>query len=94
MITLRIEHKIANYDDWKKAFDNDPINRRQSGVKHYRVYRPIDDTNFITIDLDFDNLEKAQAAQVALMNIFPKIEGTLIYGVQIKIMNVIESKEL
>jgi hypothetical protein len=94
MITLRIEHKIANYDGWKKAFDSDPINRRQSGVKRYRVYRPIDDTNFIIIDLDFDNLEKAQAAQVALMNIFPKIEGTLIFGVQIKIMNVIESKEL
>ena len=94
MITLRIEHKIANYDGWKKAFDSDPINRKQSGVKRYRVYRPIDDTNFIIIDLDFDNLEKAQAAQVALMNIFPKIEGTLIFGVQIKIMNVIESKEL
>jgi hypothetical protein len=94
MITLRIEHKIANYDGWKKAFDSDPINRRQSGVKRYRVYRPIDDTNFIIIDLDFDNLEKAQAAQVALMNIFTKIEGTLIFGVQIKIMNVIESKEL
>jgi hypothetical protein len=94
MITLRIEHKIANYDGWKKAFDSDPINRKQSGVKRYRVYRPIDDTNLIIIDLEFDNLEKAQAAQVALMNIFPKIEGTLIFGVQIKIMNVIESKEL
>ena len=94
MITLRIEHKIANYDGWKKAFDSDPINRKQSGVKRYRVYRPIDDTNFIIIDLDFDNLEKAQAAQVALMNIFQKIEGTLVFGVQIKIMNVIESKEL
>lgn len=94
MITLRIEHKIANYDGWKKAFDSDPINRKQSGVKRYRVYRPIDNTNLIIIDLDFDNLEKAQAAQVALMNIFPKIEGTLIFGVQIKIMNVIESKEL
>ncbi len=94
MITLRIEHKIANYDGWKNAFDSDPINRKQSGVKRYRVYRPIDDPNFIIIDLEFENLEKAQAAQVALMNIFPKIEGILIFGVQIKIMNVIESKEL
>ena len=33
-------------------------------------------------------------AIIGLMNIFPKIEGTLIFGVQIKIMNVIESKEL
>lgn len=43
MITLRIEHKIANYEAWKKAFDSDPINRQQSRVKRYRIYRPEDD---------------------------------------------------
>ena len=94
MITLRIEHKIASYDGWKKAFDSDPINRKQSGVISYRVYQPVDDVNFIIIDLDFDDLEKAKSAQAALMNIFPKIEGTLIFGVTTKIMDVVESKEL
>ena len=43
MITLRIEHKIVNYDGWKKSFDSDPINRKQSGVKHYRIFRPTDE---------------------------------------------------
>jgi hypothetical protein len=94
MVTLRIEHKIANYDGWKKAFESDPINRKKSGVKNYRIYRPTDDTNFVTIDLDFDNLDQAQAAKAALQNIFPKIEGSLIFGVQLKVLNVIESKEL
>ncbi|MBK7871270.1 MAG: hypothetical protein IPJ74_11630 [Saprospiraceae bacterium] len=74
MITLRIEHKIANYDGWKKAFDNDPINRKKSGVLGYRIYRPIDDTNFVLIDLDFDSLDHAQATKTALQNIFPKLK--------------------
>ena len=38
MTTFRIEHKIARYDGWKKAFDSDAINRKQSGVKRYRIY--------------------------------------------------------
>ena len=94
MVTLRIEHKISNFDEWKKAFDNDPINRKKSGVKRYRIYRPTDDADFVIIDLDFDNLDEAQAAQTALRNIFPKIEGSLIFGAQLKILNVVELKEL
>jgi hypothetical protein len=90
MITLRIEHKIANYEGWKKAFDSDPINRKQSGVKRYRIYRPIDDPKFIIIDLDFDKLDLAQAAEKALLRIFPNIEGRIIFGVQTKIMNMDE----
>jgi len=94
MITLRIEHKIASYDSWKKAFDSDPINRKQSSVKQYRIYRPTEDDKFVIIDLDFDNLEQAQSAKEALMNIFPKIEGNLIFGVQIKTLTVVETMEL
>ena len=70
MTTLRIEHKIARYDGWKKAIDSDPINRKQSGVKRYRIYQPTDDTNFVIIKLDFDNLKQAQKAKTVLQNIF------------------------
>ena len=94
MVTLRIEHKIANFDAWKKAFNSDPINRKQSGVKQYRIYQPTDDIHFVIIELDFDNLQQAISAETALKGIFPKIEGTLIFGVQLKIMNLIESKSL
>jgi len=94
MITLRIEHKISTYEGWKKAFDSDPIDRRKSGVKHYRVYRPTDNSNFIVIDLYFDNLEQAQAAKTALQNIFPKIDGKLIFDIQISLLDVIEDVTL
>ena len=94
MITLRIEHKIANYDGWKKSFDSDPINRKKFGVKHYRIFRPTDDLNFVIIDLDFDNLNDANATLTALQNMWTKVEGTLIFRPQIKILNVVEVKEL
>ncbi|MCB0656068.1 MAG: hypothetical protein KDC57_08030 [Saprospiraceae bacterium] len=94
MIILRIEHKIANYSGWKKAFDNDPINRKQAGVKRYRIIRPVEDDAFVIIDLEFDHLEQAQAAKAALENIFPKIEGSIIFGVQLKVLHVIEEVEI
>jgi hypothetical protein len=37
----------------EKAFDNDPIDRKKSGVKRYSFYRPADDPNYVIIDLDF-----------------------------------------
>lgn len=94
MITLRIEHKIANYDAWKKAFDSDPVNRKQSGVKRFRIYRPAGDENFVIIDLDFDNLEQAQSMQTALHKMFGMIEGKLIFGGQTKILYVTEATEV
>ncbi|MBL7872464.1 MAG: hypothetical protein JNM78_12680 [Cyclobacteriaceae bacterium] len=94
MVTLRIEHKIASFDGWKKAFDSDPVNRKQSGVKRYRVYKPDDDDFFIVIDLDFDNLEQAQSTRVALNRIFGNIDGKIIFGPQTRILNVVEEKEL
>ena len=94
MITLRIEHKISNFDGWKKSFDMDPINRKKSGVKHYRIFRPADDEFFVIIDLEFETLEEAKTAQVLLQNMWTKVEGKLIFGPKISMLNVIESMEL
>ena len=94
MITLRIEHKVVNYDGWKKAFDSDPINRKQSCVRRYRVYRPVDDDLFVVIELDFDNLEQAQSTQTALNSMFGNLDGKIIFGPQTRIIEIVESTEL
>lgn len=93
MITLRIEHKVSSYDGWKKAFDSDPINRKKSGVKRYRIYRPTDDENYVMIELDFDNMEQAQSAQIALHKMFGMVEGKLVFGGQTKILTMVEITE-
>lgn len=94
MITLRIEHKISNYGEWKKAFDSDPINRKKSGVKRYRIYRPNDDEKFVIIELDFDQPEQAQKTQIALHKMFGNIEGRLVFGAHTKILNLVKTTEL
>ena len=60
MPTLRIEHAVQSFEMWKQAFDNDPADRKGSGVSHYRISQGIDDPNFVTIDLDFSSTADAQ----------------------------------
>ena len=59
MYILRIEHAIRDFEAWKNAFDNDPVGREASGVRHYRVMRPTDQPNYVLIDLDFDSASEA-----------------------------------
>lgn len=59
MHTLRIEHKISDYDTWRAAFDRDPIGRPASGVLQHRVLRPLDDPHYILLDLDFASRQEA-----------------------------------
>ena len=60
MSTLRIEHAISDYDTWRAAFDRDPAQRKQSGVRRYAIHRPVDDPGYVMIDLDFDDAAKAE----------------------------------
>lgn len=93
MTILQIEHKVPNFDGWKRAFDSDPIGRKKSGVKRYRIYRPTEDPNYVIIDLEFDNLTDAQGALAALRILWGKVEGTLMVNPQTRMLDIIESVE-
>jgi hypothetical protein len=60
MVTLRVQHPVPSFEGWKKAFDGDPADRKGSGVTHFRVQRPVDDANYVFIDLDFATKDEAQ----------------------------------
>ena len=94
MTILRIEHPVPNFDGWRKAFDSDPINRKRSGVKHYRIYRPVNDPNYAIIDLEFNNLKDAEDTLAALRKLWEKVEGTVMTNPQTSILDVIESVEV
>lgn len=93
MTILQIEHKVPNYEGWKKAFDNDPIDRKKSGVKRYRVYRPVDDPNYVIIDLEFDDFDNAQKTLNALKGLWSKVEGTVMVNPKTRIMDIADFKE-
>lgn len=94
MHILQIEHKVADYQGWKKAFDSDPVNRKKSGVKRYQIYRQTDDPNYVVIDLYFDNAEDAQTTLAALQTLWKKVEGTVMVKAQTRILHLTEATDL
>lgn len=50
---------MPDCDRWRAAFDADPLDRIGSGVRGYRVLRPVDDPRHVLIDLEFDTAAEA-----------------------------------
>lgn len=90
MIILQIEHPVPDYNSWKKAFDIDPVNRKQSGVKRHRIFRQIDNPNYLIIELEFDKLEEAKELLEALRGIWKQVEGKIITGPKARIIEMVE----
>jgi hypothetical protein len=61
MATLHIEHPITDLETWLGAFGRFAEARTRAGVKAQRVHQPIDDENYIYVELDFDSSEEADA---------------------------------
>jgi hypothetical protein len=59
MTTLHLEHPITDYDTWRRAFDGFADVRRDAGVLRQRVARPVDDSRYIVVSLDFATVEQA-----------------------------------
>ena len=89
---LHIEHTAIDYDKWKTAFDSDPIGRKKSGVRRYRVARAEDDSNFVNIDLEFDSTDEAEQALAALREVWKRVEGVAITGARGRIFTVVEDE--
>lgn len=66
MFTLHIEHTVTDYDEWKRMFDSDPLDRKGSGVRSFRVMRPVGDSGSVMIDLEFDSREAAEKMRTGL----------------------------
>ncbi|MCB0104848.1 MAG: hypothetical protein KDE53_03050 [Caldilineaceae bacterium] len=90
---LRIEHPVPNYDGWKQAFDSDPVGREKSGVRRYQILRPVDNPNYVLIDLEFNTLEQAEALLAAMRVVWGRVEGTIMMNPQTRIVETMETKE-
>jgi hypothetical protein len=60
MVTLRIELQVRDFDMWKGAFDKDAAGRERSGMRSYRIFRPVDDANGVILDGDFETKKAAE----------------------------------
>ena len=92
MYTVRIEHPVVDFAHWKKAFDADPAKRQQSGVQRYRICRAMDDSKYVTVDLDFDGLASADAFVSRMRSIWKQVDGALITGPRARVFEAVEEK--
>ncbi|HET6350171.1 MAG TPA: hypothetical protein VFH88_13910 [Candidatus Krumholzibacteria bacterium] len=94
MYILRIEHRVPDFEHWKKVFDSDPVGREKAGVRRYRVLRPADDANYAMVDLEFDTREAAGNLLASLRVLWKRVEGDVMTGPQARIIELVEAREL
>ena len=94
MFILQIEHEVFNFEAWKKAFDNDPIDRKKARVRRCHIFQRADNSNFVVIDLEFDNLSEAESTLASLKILWGTITGKIMMNPHTRVLKLIESKDI
>ena len=94
MTVLEIQHAVPDFDRWKRAFDADPMNRRESGVRRYQVYRRVDDPNLVTVVLEFDSESDARSMLGRLQQLWAGPGGSVMRSPEAWILDVVESHQI
>ncbi len=95
MTVVQLEHPVRDFAIWKAAFDRDPVRREASGVRRYRIYRPIDDPKYIAVDLEFDGRDEAESFKQALEELWrsPQAAPALGGTPRARIVDIVESRQ-
>jgi hypothetical protein len=93
MYILRIEHPVPDFNAWKRAFDSDPIGREKSGVRRYRILRPLDDPGYAMIDLEFDSAANAEGVLAAMRVVWGRVQGKIMMNPQARIIEMVEARD-
>lgn len=91
MYTLCIEHPVPSYEKWKQAFDSDPVGREKMRVRRYQILRPMDNPNYVMINLEFDTAGDAEALLNAMRAVWTRVEGTIMTNPKTQIVEVVET---
>jgi heme-degrading monooxygenase HmoA len=59
MPILHIEHPITDLGTWLEAFGRFAPAREQAGVTDTKVFQPVDDPNYIMVNLRFESADAA-----------------------------------
>jgi hypothetical protein len=94
MTMLRVEHAISDFDRWKAAFDRDRLGRSRTGVRRYRVHRPVDDRAYVLVDLDFETVAAAESFRGALEGLWrsPEAAPALAGSPRVRIIETVEAE--
>jgi hypothetical protein len=94
VFVLRIQHNVTSYEDWKRMFDSDPVDRRGGGVRRYRVHRDVGDSNLVLIDLEFDSRDEAERFQQKLRGVWEGPGRSVMSNPQASVVETVEAADL
>ncbi len=94
MPVLQIEHPVRDFETWKATFDGGQGRREVGRVRRYRLYRPVDDPNYIAVDLEFDSRVDAEAFKLGLEELWRSPQATPLLGgsPRARIVDIVESE--
>ena len=61
MLRMFVRHDVADYDAWKKGYDDFDETRRGMGVTGDAVYQAADNPTDVTVTHDFESEDAARA---------------------------------
>jgi hypothetical protein len=93
MFVLRIQHDVSSYDDWKKVFDSDPVDRRGGGVRRYRIHRAVLDPALVMIDLEFDTRAEAEQFHQRLRGVWEGPGRAVMSNARAQVVETVEATE-
>ena len=93
MPVVGIEHAVPDFDGWKQAFDSDPADRKGSGVRRDQVYQQADDPRFVMIDLEFDDMDRAEAFLRVMERIWGGPGKAVMLGPRARVVRRVEDRE-
>lgn len=67
---------------------------KDRGLKHYRISRKPEDSNYVIVDLEFYTLTEAEACHAKLRQLWSRVEGSVINNPQSRIIEVIEDETI
>ena len=93
MYVLNYWHTVADYGEWKKVFDSDPLGREASGVRRLSIERPLDDEHTVIGELEFDSLGEAETFGGRLREVWNGLGGSVVSNTGLRITKVLVNQE-
>ena len=93
MYVLNYWHTVADYGEWKKVFDSDPLGREASGVRRLSIERPMDDEHTVIGELEFDSLGEAETFAGRLQGVWNGLGSSVVANAGLRITEVLVQQE-
>ena len=93
MYVLNYWHTVLDYAEWKKVFDNDPLDREGSGIRRFTIERPAGDEHRVIGHLEFDSLGEAETFAGRLQKVWDGLGSSVVSNAGYTITEIMEAQE-